>query len=83
MPDSAIAADIAKLSFEDALKELEKIVAELESGKAKLDDAIAAYERGAALKRHCEKKLAEAQMRIEKIAIGPGGSVKAEPASFG
>ena len=57
MAESAIPADIAKLSFEDALTELEEIVRSLESGKGKLDEAIKSYERGAALKRHCERKL--------------------------
>jgi exodeoxyribonuclease VII small subunit len=76
-------ADIAKLSFEDALKELEEIVRGLESGKGKLDDAIAAYERGSALKRHCERKLAEAEARIEKIALSANGTVRSDPAGLG
>jgi exodeoxyribonuclease VII small subunit len=83
MAEDAMTPDIAKLSFEDALKELEDIVKTLESGKGKLDEAIRSYERGAALKKHCERKLAEAQSRIEKIALGADGTVKAEPASFG
>src|SRR5690606_22107211 len=59
MPErSDVPTDIAKLSFEDALKELEEIVRALESGKGKLDEAIKSYERGVALKRHCERKLA-------------------------
>lgn len=82
MPEP-IPADIAKLSFEDALRELEDIVKTLEAGKGRLDEAIKSYERGAALKRHCERKLAEAQSRIEKIALGADGSARAEPASFG
>ena len=82
MPDDK-PADIAKLSFEDALKELEDIVRGLESGKSKLDDAIAAYGRGAALKRHCERKLAEAEARIEKIALQADGTVRSEPAGLG
>lgn len=76
-------ADIAKLSFEDALKELEEIVRGLESGKGKLDDAISAYERGSALKRHCERKLAEAEARIEKIALSADGTVRSDPAGIG
>lgn len=72
------AADIAKLSFEDALAELETIVRTLEQGKGKLDESVAAYERGAALKKHCEKKLAEAAARIEKIQIA-GGEAKTAP----
>jgi len=57
--------DIASLSFEAALAELERIVAELESGKAELERSIQVYERGAALKAHCEAKLKEAQLRVE------------------
>ncbi len=83
MADNATTPDIAALSFEDALKELEDIVKTLESGKGKLDEAIRSYERGAALRKHCERKLAEAQSRIEKIALGADGTVKTEPASFG
>ena len=71
--------DIAKLSFEEALGELEKLVRQLEEGKAKLDDAIGAYERGAMLKRHCETKLREAQSRIEQIAVGSDGQVTTKP----
>lgn len=63
----ALPPDIAKMSFEEALIELEKIVKQLEDGKAKLDDAINAYERGALLKKHCENKLRAAQARIEQI----------------
>ena len=82
MAERPILADIARMSFEDALAELEKIVRRLEEGKGKLDDAIAAYERGAMLKRHCEAKLQEAQARVEKIVLGPDGSVSAEPANL-
>jgi len=84
MPErSDVPTDIAKLSFEDALKELEEIVRALESGKGKLDEAIKSYERGVALKRHCERKLAEAQSRIEKIPLAQDGGIGTEPASFG
>lgn len=76
-------SDIERLSFEDALKELEQIVQTLEGGRGKLDDAIRSYERGASLKRHCEKKLAEAQARIDKISFAADGSVKVEPATLG
>lgn len=75
----ALPADIARLSFEEALGELEKLVKQLEDGKAKLDDAIGAYERGALLKRHCETKLREAQAKIEQIAIGANGEVSVKP----
>ncbi len=68
-PTATIPADIATMSFEDALSELEKIVRQIEDGRGKLDDAIAAYERGVALKRHCESKLKEAQAKIEQITV--------------
>ena len=74
-----IMADIKKMSFEDALIELEEIVGNLEQGANKLDDAIGAYERGTLLKKHCETKLSEARTRIEKIAVGSDGNVTAEP----
>jgi len=71
--------EIAALSFEDALNELEQIVRRLESGSAKLDEALASYERGALLKRHCEAKLREAQLRVEKIVVSADGAVATEP----
>lgn len=74
-------SDIAAMSFEQALGELEKIVGELESGQAPLERSIEVYERGAALKAHCEKKLEAARLRVEKIVVGPGGA-SAEPAEF-
>lgn len=70
----ATKTDIDKLSFEEALKSLEEIVARLESGRVELEDSIAIYERGAALKAHCERKLKDAEARIEKIVLGPGGA---------
>ena len=70
--------DIEKMSFEEALEELKEIVSKLESGEGQLNEAIDAYERGAKLKRHCEAKLREAQEKIEKISLGPGGQVKTE-----
>jgi exodeoxyribonuclease VII small subunit len=60
--------DVAKLTFEDAIGELETIVRRLEGGRATLDDSIRAYERGAQLKQHCEVKLAAAKARIDALA---------------
>ena len=75
--------DIKALTFEQALAELEKIVAELESGQAPLERSIEIYERGAALKSHCEARLEAARLRVEKIVIGPQGQAeRAEPAEF-
>lgn len=73
---------IDDLPFEKALEELEGIVQKLESGAAALDDSIALYERGAALKVHCEAKLKSAQEKIEKITVGGDGAPKAVSASF-
>lgn len=74
---------IEELSFEDALKELERIVAQLESGQALLEQSIDLYSRGALLKAHCERKLEQARLRVEQIVVGPGGeAVRAEPAEF-
>jgi len=64
---------IEELSFEAALKELEAIVSRLEQGEVDLEDSIALYERGQALKSHCEKKLKLAEGRLEKIVLGAGG----------
>lgn len=75
--------DIEKLGFEDALNELEQIVRSLESGDGKLDDAIVAYERGAALKKHCETKLAEAKNRIERISFTGDNGAETAPANIG
>lgn len=74
MPD-----DIATLSFEDALAELERIVHGLEGGQLKLEEAIVAYERGAALRRHCEAKLAEAETRVQAIVERADGSLALRP----
>ena len=70
---------IDALSFEDALAELEKIVRQLESGGADLKSSIDSYERGMALKKHCEARLKEAQGKIEKITIAADGKAATEP----
>ncbi|WP_225766961.1 exodeoxyribonuclease VII small subunit [Inquilinus sp. Marseille-Q2685] len=75
-------ADIAGLSFEDALAELETIVRQLEAGQGKLDDNISAYERGALLRAPCEAKLREAQARGEMVSRAADGTVTAQPATF-
>ena len=77
--DPGLPADIMAMSFEDALAELEQIVRRLEAGQVRLDEAIQCYERGAQLKRHCERKLNEAQQRVDRIVIGPEGAVGAQP----
>ena len=76
-------ADIAGMSFEQALAELEQIVARLESGQAPLEDSIRMYERGAALKAHCEARLEAARLKVEQIVQRAGGAIASEPAEFG
>ena len=70
-----MASPVEKMSFEEALAELETIVRELESGKAPLDQSISAYERGTALKKHCEAKLRDAQLKIEQISLDSDGNI--------
>jgi exodeoxyribonuclease VII small subunit len=67
------APDMAALSFEKALEELEGIVRRLEQGNVPLEESLAIYERGEALKKHCDALLQRAEARIEKITIGPSG----------
>jgi exodeoxyribonuclease VII small subunit len=70
------AENIANLSFEAAMRELEEIVGALEKGNVDLDKSIALYERGEILKKHCEALLKNAEARIEKIVQGPDGAAK-------
>ena len=71
--------ELNNLSFEDSLKQLEKIVEELDSGSMDLEKAVEAYEIGTQLKKHCETKLKEAQERIEKIEVGEDGGLSISP----
>lgn len=66
--------DIAAMSFEAALKELEEIVGRLEQGRISLEESISFYERGEYLKAHCEKMLKDAEARIDKITLRPDGT---------
>lgn len=72
-------AALETLSFEQALGELENIVRGLEAGETELEKSITAYERGIALKKHCEAKLKDAQAKIEKITVNADGSLSTEP----
>jgi exodeoxyribonuclease VII small subunit len=82
MTENNIPADIAKLSFEEALSELQTLVKALEKGDSKLDDAINSYQRGVDLKRHCEAKLREAQLKVDRIVQSADGSLTTEPAKI-
>ena len=77
------ACDVARMTFEQALAELEAIVQELERGQLDLDAAIKAYERGSQLKTHCSAKLREAQLRVERISFSDDGKVQTEPVDLG
>jgi exodeoxyribonuclease VII small subunit len=82
-PDDDGGAAVAGMSFEQALAELERIVQDLERGQLDLEAAIQAYERGTRLKEHCQRKLQEAQLRVERIALKEDGTVRTEPADLG
>ena len=69
-------SDIASLTFEKALAQLEEIVTKLESGKVDLEQSITIYERGEALKKHCETLLKGAEGRVARIRVGAGGKVE-------
>lgn len=66
-------ADVTKLAFEKALAELEQIVQRLERGDVPLEESVAIYERGEALKRRCEELLRQAEARVEKITLDASG----------
>ena len=82
MGKSKIPEDIKKLSFEEALCELDEIVSNFEQVSNKLDKAIGAYERGSLLRTHCEQKLFEAKEKIEQIKFDDSGNLVAEPSSI-
>ena len=73
--------DIEKLSFENAMKELEVIVSDLENGSIELEESIEKYQRGIQLKKHCDQKLKEANMKIDQIEIDKDGNVTEKPFS--
>ncbi|MBA4337595.1 MAG: exodeoxyribonuclease VII small subunit [Hyphomonas sp.] len=72
---------VDKMTFEEALAELEGIVRQLETGDVELEKSIAIYERGAALKAHCEGRLKSAELKVEQIVQGSNGPAT-EPAAF-
>ena len=82
MADIKQSPAIETMSFEEALTELQALVKALEKGDSRLEEAIASYERGAALKRHCEKKLREAQEKVDKIVVGADGGLSTAPAKL-
>ena len=77
----AKAKPVDKMSFEEALAELEGIVRQLEAGEVELEKSIAIYERGAALKAHCDARLKSAELKVEQIVQGTNGPAT-EPAAF-
>lgn len=76
-------SDIAALTFQQAMDELEQIVAKLESGSVELEESIAIYERGEALRAHCDALLKKAEAKVEKITLDadgkPAGAEPLEP----
>jgi len=82
MSETAPPADIAAMSFEAALEELEGIMRQLETGQVELEQSIAIYERGAALRAHCEAKLKAAELKVESLVLGADGALSAKPADI-
>ncbi len=78
----AKSAPLETITFENALQELEGIVASLERGEVSLDDAITAFERGTQLKSHCQARLEEARMKVEKIKVPGAGAAPDSVSSF-
>ena len=76
------AAAVSSLSFEDALAELESIVRQLEQGDVELEKSIEIYERGAALKKHCEARLQKAELKVKQIVQNQDGTTDTESVSF-
>lgn len=71
---------IDAMSFEEAMEELESVVSQLENGQVPLDKSIGLYERGEALRKHCDGRLKDAELRVQKIIQGADGEAKgAEP----
>ena len=83
MPVKPAPVPVDDMNFETALKELETIVGRLEQGEVDLEDSIALYERGQALRAHCDKKLKTAEGRLEKIVQGAKGVEGVEPLDVG
>jgi exodeoxyribonuclease VII small subunit len=80
IPNNQSDADVGQLSFERAIEELESIVKRLEDGKVPLEESVAIYERGEALKRRCEDLLRQAEARVQKITLDAAGNPSgAEP----
>jgi exodeoxyribonuclease VII small subunit len=79
MTDKETGKDIAKMSFEEALVALEQVVGQLEGGQVPLEQSIALYERGDALKKHCEARLGEAELKVQKIVAADGKPAGTEP----
>lgn len=78
MPETP-APPIDALSFEEALRELEQVVDALEGGNVPLDRSIALYERGEALRQHCERKLKDAELKVEKIVASRDAQPSTQP----
>lgn len=81
---SSAEASLAALSFEEALAQLETIVQKLETGEVPLEESIALYEKGAALRAHCDAKLKAAEEKVAQVTLGPDGApTGATPADYG
>ena len=76
MTDAAAPTDIEQLAFDDALAELQRVVAELEAGGQPLEAALALYERGVALQARCERLIGDAELRVQQLVARAGGAIE-------
>lgn len=76
MTDGAPAPGLETLTFDEALAELQRTVAELEAGGQPLEAAITLYERGVALQAHCERLIADAELRVQQLVARAGGALE-------
>lgn len=77
MPGPDVAVEVANLAYDEAFAELQRVVASLEAGGAPLEVTLAQYERAVALQRHCERLLADAELRVQQLMTRPGGTPEA------
>ena len=81
MTDAPATTDIDQLAFDDALAELQRVVAELEAGGQPLEAALALYERGVALQARCERLIGDAELRVQQLVARAGGAIETRDVS--
>lgn len=83
MTDATAITDIEQLAFDDALAQLQRVVAELEAGGQPLEAALALYERGVALQARCERLIGDAELRVQQLVARAGGAIETRDVQVG